>query len=75
MTDADRAARAERLALMIEADVAVELAITALKRAVPQLEQALGINHDTARSARDLLLDGLRTARKVADTRERTPWP
>lgn len=71
----ERADRARRLAQVIEAHVAVDLATVALQRAVAQLEQAVGINHDAARAAHDTL-DGCRIALgKVNTLRLRTPWP
>lgn len=74
-TDADLAERASRLNLMTEAHEALDIAVAILKRVVPKLEQALGVQHDAARSTRDVLDRGQAALHKVGIARTRTPLP
>ena len=76
MTDlTERADRARRFTQVIEAQESLDIAVALLKRAVPKLEQALGVNHDAARATHELLDRGLAALHKVGIARTRTPLP
>lgn len=76
MTDpTERADRARRMSQVIEAHTALDIAVALLQRAVPQLEQALGVQHDAAKAAHELLDRGRAALAKTNIARQRLPWP
>lgn len=72
---AERAARATRMAQVIEAHVIVTTACAPLTLAARAIEAALGVNHDAARSVRGLADQARAAAKRLADIRSKTPWP
>lgn len=76
MTDlTERAERARRMAQIIEAHTAIDVAVALFQRSVPQLENALGVQHDVAKSAHEHYDRARALLAKVANVRLRTPWP
>lgn len=72
---AERAARATRMAQVIEAHVIVTTACAPLTLAARAIESALGVNHDAARSVRALADQAQVAFKKLTDIRSKTPWP
>ncbi len=72
---AERAARATRMAQVIEAHVIVTTVCAPLTLAARTIELALGVNHDVARSVRALADQARVAAKKLTDIRSKTPWP
>lgn len=72
---ADRAARATRMAKVIEAHVIITTVCAPLALADRAIESALGVNHDTARTVRALADQAQVALKKLTDVRSKTPWP
>jgi hypothetical protein len=72
---ADRAARATRMAQVIEAHVIVTTVCNPLTLAARAIESALGTNHDVARTVRALADAARVAAQKLTTVRNNTPWP
>lgn len=72
---AERAARAQRMANVIEAHVIVTTVCTPLTLAARAIESALGVHHDVARTVRALSDAARAAAQKLTTIRGNTPWP